>query len=148
MEKQNNENGNVTKFRDAMNTHAEKVCGVPDAFSIEQAADMLETWTEQQGGNEDLAVARMCELAYGLPNVTLKDALLLLDERERKYVRAYGAALRDSDGKESTIADLVDVLVRHWSDFNDAEKKIVAAAVTGELHEKSGRCAHETTATA
>ncbi len=137
MEKQNNgvsdSGGNVKKFRDAMNAHAEKVCGVPDAFGIEQAADMLKTWTEQQGGDEELAVARMCELAYGTENVTFKDALLIIDDEIRKGVKACGASLKTEQIGEWTMADVVDILLRHWKDFTTYEKEIIGRAVTGEL---------------
>lgn len=125
--------GNVAKFHDAMNTLAKRSCGVSDAYNNEQAVDMLKTWTEQNGGNEDLAVARMCELAYGTENVTFKDAMLIIDDEIRKGVKACGTSLKEEQIGEWTMTDVVDILVRHWKDFTDAEKIVIGRAVTGEL---------------
>ena len=89
---------------------------------------MLKTWTEQQGGNENLAVARMCELAYGLSNITLRDAILIINAEAEKN----GATLHSEGVSMVTIADVFDILARHWHQFSKREKTIISRLVAGD----------------
>lgn len=123
----------IARFRAALNSLEEQLCGIADAYSEEKAAGMLRAWTEQNGGNEDLAVAQMCELAYGISRVTFAEGLLILQDELRKGVADGSAALRSGDARQRTMADVFDILERRWKDFTSDERIIIAGALCEEL---------------
>ena len=134
------EQNNIKKFHEAVNALAEKWCGISDAFSMEQTADMLTKQTAK-GENEDVVTARMCAAAYGMENVTVRDAALITDDELRRGVQAGTAQLVGKGGKKPTMADLLDLIARHWKDLDDKEKLIVADVVVGELNNDAGTAA-------
>lgn len=119
---------NNTKFRTAANALALRWCNASDALDDQQTDEILKEWTRQNGGNEDLAVARMCELAYGLSNITLRDAFLIINAEAEKN----GAALCSEGADKATIADVFDIIARHWHQFSEREKAIISSLVAGD----------------
>lgn len=136
----NSQSDNNKKFHAAVNALTEKWCGVSDAFSLEQASDMLSEQVSR-GAGADIVTARMCALAYGMANITLRDAALLADDELRRGLRAGTEKLKDKAEKTPTIADALDILLRHWRDLSDSEKRIVADVVVGAWQNDAGTAA-------
>lgn len=136
-----NKQSNAEKFHAAVNALAEQWCGVSDAFSVEQTAEMLAKQTAR-GENADIVAARMCAAAYGMENVTVADAALIVDDELRRGVRTGTAKLIDKKtDTKPTMADALDILIRHWRDLSDSEKLVVADVVVGELNNDAGTAA-------
>lgn len=112
----------LSKFRDAINELARRWCNVDGAFSDEQAATMFEHLTHH-GEDADTITAQFCAYAYGLENLSVKDAKRVVDSRLLSGIKSVANTLPPERSKDSAI---LDILCRHWADFSEEEKTIIA----------------------
>lgn len=125
---------NIERYHAALNEVAQRWCKENDAFTLEKAAELLKNDTDRYG-SEEYAVAELCGVAYGGWDITVRDLFNIFTHEERKMLSQAGGKLRHASVEHHTaLADLVDVLVRHWYDFDADEKAIVSTAVTGVLN--------------
>lgn len=110
------------KFRGAINELARRWCNIDGAFNEQQAAAMLQQLT-QNGEDADTVTAQFCAFAYGLGNISVKDAKLVTDSRLKSCIKGVGNTLSPEHSKDSVMLDL---LCRHWSDLTEDEKILVA----------------------
>lgn len=120
------------KFRGAINELARRWCNIDGAFNEQQAAAMLQQLT-QNGEDADTVTAQFCAFAYGLGNISVKDAKLVTDSRLKSCIKGVGNTLSPEHSKDSVMLDL---LCRHWSDLTEDEKIMVAnAAIKVRMNE-------------
>lgn len=116
----------IEKFRGAINELAHRWCNVDDAFDKEQASLMLQQLTQKE--DADIVTAHFCAFAYGLENLSVKDAKLVIDSRLKSCIKDVANSLPLECSKDGAM---LDILCRHWSDLSEDEKIMVAdAAVT------------------
>ena len=130
----------IMKCQQALNALAEKWCGVSDAFTLDQAEELMKRQVER-GENAEVLTAHLCAAAYGFENVTVRDAALITDHELKRGIQIASGKLVGKDGRRSTIADVTDILLRRWKDLGNEEKLIVADAVIGELNHDAGTAA-------
>lgn len=123
----------VEKFRDALNTTAEKWCRVSEAFETEQASEILNKLTKDWKTDEETVIAQLCAVAYGIENITVRDAALALDYQQRYGLHRAVENLVDGAVIEPSLKEVTDILIAHWRELNEKEKQTVSYFVTRKL---------------
>lgn len=115
----------VTRFFEAVNAGAEKLCRIKDAYTLEQAREMAEA-EYARGGDVEVKTAYLNAIAYGFDGITVHDARVINDFEQRERISWHITQRARDETVNPDMTDALKILVRHWRQLNTTEKRIVA----------------------